>query len=174
MSLKNLFSRAARAPGRFTYKVLNVEEIRTHGSEAVGMAKGFWESRKGTDRCESFANAVQRRGLSHADLAALFRQHSFVAHAMLFFGTCAAGMIVLHATQGSTPGVLAGIGALLVFAGFFFRASFRAGQIERRELFAPATWARNPVLWLPAWSLSPSEVAVPYRRLTGNRSRRHD
>jgi len=154
--IKKTAGKAGNAAFSRTHKLLNVQEIRENAESTRGIAKEFWASRKGTGRRETFASAVTRRGLTQADLAALYRQHSLIAYVTLVLSLSAIGMAVMNVSgsdAASLGGFLAGFGAFMALAGFFFRASFRAFQIHRRELCSVSVWCRNPWQWLPAWSL---------------------
>lgn len=154
----------AKRTGSAAGKVVNAAEIAETASATREMLAEFWATRKGTGRCETFQNAVVRRGLTEDDLRALHRQHSIVAHATLVFFVMAAALGTWHGLQGSQAGAMAGLGASLAMAGYFIRAAFRAAQIQRRELFAFPVFLRQPLDWLPAWTLPAVRSTTPAKR----------
>lgn len=158
--VKTKVANGAKRSTRYAGKVVNAAEIAETASATTGMLRQFWESRKGTDRRETFQNAVERRGLTQDDLRALHRQHSIVAHLTFFFACVAIAMGAWHYAQGSLPGALAGFGALMALLGYFLRAGFRAAQIERGDLFPFQDYLRSPLSWLPALSLPDQGKAV--------------
>jgi hypothetical protein len=163
--VKKATSKATTATVNKTAKVFNTDEIKENAVSAVSTAKAFWATRKGTDRRETFANAVARRGLTEDDLAALYRQHTFIAYLTLTFAVVAASIGASHALDGSLGGFLAALGAWFAMAGFFFRASFRAMQLDRRELHGVSVWVRNPLDWVPGWTYEPLPAGKGVRRV---------
>jgi len=163
--VKKAASKATASTLNKTAKVLNTEEIKDNATSAIATAKAFWATRKGTDRRETFANAVARRGLTHDDLATLYRQHAFIAYLTLAFAVVAVGIGASNALDGSLGGFLAALGAFFAMAGFFFRASFRAMQLDRRELHGVSVWARNPIDWVPGWTYEPLPASKGVRRV---------
>lgn len=163
--VKKAASKASTATINKTAKVLNTEEIKDNATSAIATAKAFWATRKGTDRRETFGNAVARRGLTEADLAALYKQHAFIAYLTLTMAMVAVGIGAANAMDGSLGGLLAGVGAFFAMAGFFFRASFRAMQLARRELCGVSTWVHQPWSWVPAWTYDALPAGKGVRRV---------
>lgn len=143
----------ATAGAQYAGKVVNAGEIAETATTTRDLLKAFWATRKGTDRSETFQNAVQRRNLTDEDLRVLHRQHAVIAHIALFFVVVAVAMGGYHLAQGSTPGALGALGAVFAMSGLFLKAGFRAQQIQRRDLFAFTEFLRAPFDWLPSWSL---------------------
>ena len=158
----------ATAGATYAGKVVNAGEIAETATTTRDMLKAFWATRKGSGRCETFQNAVQRRNLTDDDLRALHRQHAVVAHIAFFFAVMACGLGVWNFASGSLPGAFAGLGAFLALSGMFLKAAFRAQQIERRDLFPFPDFLRAPMNWLPSWSLP----AAPAKRASSSSSRR--
>lgn len=162
----------ATAGATYAGQVVNAGEIAQAATTTRDMLKEFWATRKGSGRCETFQNAVQRRGLTADDLRALHRQHAITAHIALFFVVVAVAMGGWHFSQGSMAGAFGALGAVFALSGVFLKAAFRAQQIERRDLFAFPVFLRAPFDWLPSWSMP----AAPVKRVSSSSRRqvRHD
>lgn len=162
---------AARS-AQYAGKVVNAAEIAETATTTRDMLRRFWATRKGTGRCETFQNAVQRHGWTEDDLRILHRQHAVVAHIAFFFIAIAACLGAWNAANGSMPGAFAALGAVFALSGMFLKAAFRAQQIERRDLFPFPVFLRAPLDWLPSWSMP----AAPVKRVSSSSRRqvRHD
>lgn len=149
-------TRATKATAKSAGKVVNAGQIVETAGTTIDLARSVITPTR-SERRETFAHAVLRRGLTEHDLAALHRQHSITCSLFLLFMTMAAG-IGIHSllAQGSITAPGAAVGAFLVFLGYYIRSSFRAAQIEARALFEFSRWLRHPSLWVPAWTLPPA------------------
>ena len=162
----------ATAGAQYAGKVVNAGEIAETAATTRDMLRAFWATRKGTDRRETFQNAVQRKNWSEDDLRILHRQHAITAHIALFFVVLAVALGGWHFSQGSMAGAFGALGAVFALSGVFLKAAFRAQQIERRDLFAFPVFLRAPFDWLPSWSMP----AAPVKRASSSSRRqvRHD
>lgn len=154
--VKSKVSKATKSTARGAAKVVNVEQISEVAGQTYDLAKTLATPAK-SERRETFAHAVMRRGLTEQDLTVIHRQNVIQSCMFLLFMTVALAIGAYSALAlGSYLTSGAAFGAFMVFLGYYIRFSFRASQIEARELFGLPYWARNPSLWMPAWTLPPS------------------
>jgi hypothetical protein len=130
-------------------KVTNYEEIQETGHMIGDLGRRLLPKREVAGREETFANAYQRLGLDEAQLAST---HRFYANRFYVFAVAGGiGVAILlhslvfwHLWTG-----LMSLGFLAVCAASMFQASFRAFQIEQRELVDISYWAQHPSRWIP-------------------------
>lgn len=137
--------------------VLNVKEAQGHLEDIKGLAREHMDPRlrRAAKRQETFANAVERMGLTPENIAEAYRVHSFRFYVFSFFLSLATFLGIWAAIQGSWLGSISSLGAILVCVGQAFNASFRCFQIRHHELFSVGEWWKAKSEWLPAEYIPP-------------------
>lgn len=149
---KKIGQRVIKAPK----EVVNYREIKGGFNYTKSIVQDLNKFRKGSTRVETFEEAVERRRLTEDDLRVFHRQHIILAHIFLFFMALAVLMGVYHFTVANYAGVLTSAAATIVMVAVYIPRSFRAFQIERRELCAFNVWAKSPKNWLPSIDYNPN------------------
>ena len=160
MSSKPRFKRTKRLFARgknYSRAVVNADEIQSHWGNIRDMATGLFNKKDGSGREETFDNAMMRMQLSEKNLAAAYKFH--VSRFYVFAVGLVIGIGIMLATviQEAVMPTMAALGFCAAMSALCFQASFRALQLQKRELVEVAFWARNPIYWIPvSWTLPPA------------------
>ena len=128
--------------------VVNAEQIQQTGSWIGRMAREAL-TRPDSVREETFANAMARLGLSEADLMQSHRFHTGRFYLFGAFGALGLGVLVHSLATGQPWTAVMSVGFLALMVAQMVRASFRAFQIEQRELVGFGAWWSQPMRWVP-------------------------
>lgn len=149
------------SPVRFVtkpYEEVLKSDVYREGAQLRGMIADMgreavegWRPRD--VRHESFLNATTRKGLTNEDLAGLYKQHAVLAGMFAMAAAIMSGWFVACLVHGSIT-ALATLGVLAFFVAQFLARSFRACQIERREMISFGEFFGQPSAWVPSFDLA--------------------
>lgn len=136
--------------------VVNVKEIQGHFQDVKDLAGEHMDPRrKKVGRTETFANAMERKGLTLEDVAASYKHYSFRFYLFLFFGTFSLFLLGWSLVKLDWFVAAPSFAATLIFAAQLFNASFRCFQIRNHEFLPVSTWAQRRDQWWPAEYMPP-------------------
>lgn len=151
-----MFNRTRRAAANTTRKTINYgkkvvsyDELRNNYDFIGSLGRRLLPGRNKAVREETFANAYQRMNMSEKDLALSHKYYAIRFYIFAVMGAISIAMLLRFAMDSNW--ITAWL--CLVFLGIClascFQASFRAFQIEQRELFDVRYWFQHPGRWIP-------------------------
>lgn len=151
-----MFKRTRRAAANTTRKTVNYgkkvvsyDELRSNWDMIGSLAKRLRPGRVGQAREETFANAYQRLNMNEQDLAQSHKYYSVRFYIFLAIGAVDFAMLARFAMDGNWIPAWLCLLFLAICLASCFQASFRAFQIEQRELFDVRYWLQHPQRWIP-------------------------
>ncbi len=136
--------------------VLNVKEAQGHFDDAKALLNEHYNPRnKKAARNETFANAMERKGLTEDDIASSYKHYSVRFYIFLFFFSFAGFVMCWSAFNLQWTMAGPAFAAALICLGQMFNASFRCFQIRNHEFLPVSTWLQRRDQWWPADYLPP-------------------
>ena len=145
--------------------LLNIKEAQGHFDDIKNLTREHLDPRsKKTARNETFAHAMERKGLTMEDVAEAYKVYNFRFNLFAFFLGAALFMALWGASQQRWLLVMGAMPAMLIFIGQLFNASFRCFQIRHHELLPVTAWWHHRSEWIPGDYVPPRSSSKSLRQ----------
>lgn len=167
-------SSTAKKTINYGKKVISYEELSKNGNFIKDLFLKLLPKKNQQVREETFANAYQRKNMDEEQLALSYKYYAMRFYIFALFASLDTALLLHFGFDGQFLMAWLCFVFLLVCLSLCFQASFRALQIERRELFDVHYWLQNPGAWIPNWALSQQQPIKTGKQMKPSSQSRKD